>query len=516
MISWQLVLLTGLSMSVGWGVRGQFGHEYGAALAGALGGMAVALISGRDDWRRRVVYFATFGAIGWAFGGSMSYMKVVAFAHSPDSATVLYGYANLFAIGFLWAAPGGAGTALPAFLDRDKLTGFFIPMSAVFGGWLLRDIFVDLFRSQLRGMWFMQGSGITVPILAVLVVIAVRRRVDPGSSLVLHLCIGWWLGFLVLVRMLGLHMTPPREDGWAGMVGLVAGLLLFCWRNRLGGVAFATVATGFLGGIGFALGQAIKMTGISTGLHTNWHSVMEQTQGMLHGVALAVVMGLLLRRAPAVKDDFPVRRWTEAYSVVFVLWLLTYLNFRRSPGNWLPLISSLPERMYGIAGAANFLPSRGIVGWFELAFLALGVALVWLLRLHMRRGLALVPATWLGKGQLLYLAFLWTTVFINFADVLPRFAPQRLVTEWFITINAAFCTVLMASATTPALRLSVPQEADARAAPWIRRAAVMGLAGAILISFGGWGLKRMLFGDSHVPNAGVHIRFGADNTNDQR
>ena len=113
MITWQFVLLTGLSMSVGWGVRGQFGHEYGAALAGALGGMAVALLSGRDDWRRRVGHFAVFGAMGWAFGGSMSYMKVVAFAHSPDSATVLYGYANLFVLGFVWAAPGGPGSRCP-------------------------------------------------------------------------------------------------------------------------------------------------------------------------------------------------------------------------------------------------------------------------------------------------------------------------------------------------------------------------------------------------------------------
>ena len=516
MISWQLILLAALSMSIGWGVRGQFGHEYGAALAGALGGMAVALLSGRDDWRRRVAYFAMFGAIGWAFGGSMSYMKVVAFAHSPDPATVVYGYANLFVLGFLWAAPGGAGTALPAYLNRDKITGFYIPMSAVFGGWLLRDIFVDLFRGSLRGMWFMQGLGITVPILAALAVIAVRRRIDMGSSLVLHLCLGWWIGFLVLVRLGGLHMAPPREDGWAGMAGLVAGLLLFCWRNRLGGVAFAAVATGLLGGIGFALGQAIKTAGISTGLQTNWHSVMEQTQGLLHGIALAITMGLLLRRAPVVKDDFPVRRWTEAYSVVFVLWVLTYLNFRRSPANWLPLIKSMPERMYGIAGVANLLPSRGFVGWFDLAFLAIGAALVWLLLLHLRHGLALVPATWLGKGQLLYLAFLWTTVFINFADVLPRFAPQRLVTEWFITINAAFCTALMAFATTPALRRSAPSGPDARYAPWIRRAVAAGLAGAILISIAGWGLKRALFGDSPVPNAGVHIRFGPNNTNDKR
>ena len=54
-LSWPQILLTGLSVSIGWGVRGQFGHEYGAALAGALGGMAIALLSGREDWLPRIL-----------------------------------------------------------------------------------------------------------------------------------------------------------------------------------------------------------------------------------------------------------------------------------------------------------------------------------------------------------------------------------------------------------------------------------------------------------------------------
>ena len=80
------LLLTALSVSIGWGIRGQFGHEYGAALAGALGGMSVALLSGRPDWWRRVHFFAALGAIGWAFGGNMSYIKTLAYTHSADPA----------------------------------------------------------------------------------------------------------------------------------------------------------------------------------------------------------------------------------------------------------------------------------------------------------------------------------------------------------------------------------------------------------------------------------------------
>ncbi|HEY2159278.1 MAG TPA: hypothetical protein VGH33_26870, partial [Isosphaeraceae bacterium] len=113
-------LVTALSLSIGWGIRGNFGHEFGAMIAGALAAMAVVLFSGRDDWYRRVHHFALFGAVGWSFGGSQSYMQVLAYTHSGDSVSVLYGFACLFVIGFLWAAFGGAGTALPACLDRER------------------------------------------------------------------------------------------------------------------------------------------------------------------------------------------------------------------------------------------------------------------------------------------------------------------------------------------------------------------------------------------------------------
>ena len=135
-------LITALSLSIGWGIRGNFGHEFGAMIAGALAGIAVVLFSGRDDWHRRVAYFALFGAIGWSFGGSQSYMQVLAYTHSGDSTSVLYGFACLFLLGFLWAAFGGAGTALPACLDRERLTGLFAPMTAVFVAWIAEDLWL--------------------------------------------------------------------------------------------------------------------------------------------------------------------------------------------------------------------------------------------------------------------------------------------------------------------------------------------------------------------------------------
>ncbi len=511
---WRFILLSGLSMSIGWGVRGQFGGEDGAAVAGALGAMAVVLFSGRQDWWRRIAYFAAFGAIGWAFGGGMSYMKAIAYGHSPDSMTVLWGFGCIFLLGFVWAAPGGGGTALPAYLTRQQLTEFFIPISALIAVGLVREMLMDAFRSSIRGAWWTEWLWLT-PIVTVLVIMLIRRRIDMGGELILYLYIGRWLGGLLLVRWLGIHLFPPRGDGWAGMLGLIAGLLLFCWRKKLGGVAFTTIGAGFLGGIGFALGELLKIVNISTGLQTNWHSVMEQTQGLFHGIALAIVMWFIVKRAPTVNDVPPVRKWTDVFAVLFVLWGVTYVNFRHSPGEWVKYIHTMPARMYGIWVEAGLRPSRGFIGWFDIAYLAIGIALAWILVLAMKRGLPLLPANWLGRGQLLYLAFLWAVVIINFVEVIVRFEPIRLVTEFAITINAAVCTVLaVAGAFAQPARQPVTA-IEPGYAPLMRRIAAVGVLGAIVVTVSGWATKRALFGDTTVPYSTTQIRFGPNNTNDK-
>ena len=44
------VALVAMSLATAWAVRGQFGHEQGAAWAGAIGGLALVLVSNRKDW----------------------------------------------------------------------------------------------------------------------------------------------------------------------------------------------------------------------------------------------------------------------------------------------------------------------------------------------------------------------------------------------------------------------------------------------------------------------------------
>lgn len=125
------IFLIALSHSIGWGIRGDFGHESGAWVAGVLSSLAICLMSGRPDWWRRAGYCAFFGGLGWGFGGSISYMVPMSYASSGLWDSMWFGYGGVCLIGGLWAGMGGAGLALPLSIDRDRLTRLFTPLCFV-------------------------------------------------------------------------------------------------------------------------------------------------------------------------------------------------------------------------------------------------------------------------------------------------------------------------------------------------------------------------------------------------
>lgn len=509
------VLLCAASMSVGWRIRGQFGHEIGAAIAGALGAMAVVLASGREDWWRRVHYFAMLGAIGWAFGGSMSYMKVVFFTHSSDSTTVFYGFASLFLLGFLWAALGGAGTALAAALDGQQLRRLFPALVAVLSAWLLQAMLVD---------WYEAGDGVVpgwydtdylpaaVALLAALLLAVVRRRIDEGTSLVFYLAVGWWVGFILLVNVLGLRINPPRGDNWAGCVGMTGGLIAYCWRWRLTPVAYAALITGALGGAGFCLGQMLRLAGARAESFAGMHIALEWLQGLFFGIALALGMTRLVR-CQRVLTNAGIPRWTGIAAIFFVLWVIPYLNAIRVPDRWMR-DASFPATVQGIHVVGGFVSSQGWIGWIELLFLPLAVMIVLLCLRQTRRPLAFVPESWLGRGQLLYLAFLGAFALLSFSIEISVLREKWFLTQWAITFHVLLCTWLLLVGPTT---VREPENAELTDRWPIGRAAVFGLLMAMATTLGGWAVKRELFGDTFAGAASVdHIRFGPNNTNDKK
>ena len=148
----------------------------------------------------------------------------------------------------------------------------------------------------------------------------------------------------------------------------------------------------------------------------------------------------------------------------------------------------------------------------ELLYVLAAVVIVVLVAQHRRRAIALIPESWTGKGQLLFLALLWSVVFINAIHVLPRWTPERLITEWVITANALLTTLVVMGAHPAAVQLVEERQ---RSYPRLVRAAVAwGFVGFVLVVATGYGVRRAFFGDGlpgHV--AQDQIRFGPKNTN---
>ncbi len=503
------ILLTALSLSIGWGIRGNYGHEIGAMIPGVLAAIAVVLAVDRPDWHRRIVYFGMFGAIGWSFGGGMSYGQVIAYTHSGHSPTQLYGFASLFLIGFLWGAVGGAGTALPAVLSRDRLTEFFTPLIAVFAVWMAQgkvESWLEPVNSDFRqeGLLYWYDSDWLASLTAIatiLILAAIRRRLDEASKLMLCMAAGWFAAFVLLVPVLGIRMTPPRGDNWAGSVGMVAGMLVYFEWRKLRALTLASLICGFVGGFGFASGQLTKLMWIKTGWQTNWHSVLEQTYGFINGLGVAIAMLLLAARTPRVSDEPRERRWTEDFALCFVLLGVTWLNLIRNPEAWLKA-KTFPETILHLSAFT----------WFHLAYAVLSAVVIWLLLRHRRQPLAFIPTNWLGRGQLLYLVFLWWIVIGNFDRSVVNFAPQRLITEGVIFLNATICTLILLSGVPATVAVA---EAETEKDPFgalLKKAVAVGMLATVISLLADWGLTRVMFGNELAGFSAKHIRFGPDAT----
>jgi hypothetical protein len=651
------ILLIMLSLSIGWGIRGNYGHEYGAMIAGALAGLAAALMSGREDWRQRVPYFAFFGALGWGFGGSIAYMHPPSYTETGHLATQVYGFMATFFQAFLWAGLGGAVTAYAAVEDREKLTAIFRPLIWVFGFWALQYVLQDTpFNIQERlfsaagtdHTWYRQrdplywldsewleavyafvalclfdlwdrrfskfahliGFGVAGAIVGfglqhLLEAVGwqdafVSAFVHPQGDVTLidpatgaprfaaedmltnwpaffgqhsaHL--GWVFGAMagvawyfyrygawrsgsaLLIRMAvwsmivflagpvllsnppffqhygGFRLTPPRGDSWANILGCMIGLILYFRKTGQKPVVFVTLLSGAFGGLALTTAQFLKVLCYSPGnprltdnpaviqawqhwRSANWHSLaLEQFAGFLYGLAIVVPIGLLASRLPVRRNEPRVRPWTEVFAVVFIFNLLTYLNIVKNIRDWTEAHKVMVNGTEGVfRSVAEVLraPLFGSISlsawsWFTLMWIAFTACTILVLARHRRRPVALIPSTWLGKGQLLYLMFLWLMVIANFTKALVAFSDGRIATEGTIMFNALLCTVLLLGCARQPDEAPAFREADFGL--FTRKAAVLTavllVATATLYTTG----IRSLYGNRSTGWGGNNLRFG--------
>src|SRR5665213_3084841 len=105
---WMFLLLPGLAMSLGWGLRGQVGHSTGAMIPGALVALALcSLLPGKQFSRGMAV---GLGAIALGYGATMTTQDTADLAlrwiFNPGN-TLTRDFTGLAIKGALWALFGG-------------------------------------------------------------------------------------------------------------------------------------------------------------------------------------------------------------------------------------------------------------------------------------------------------------------------------------------------------------------------------------------------------------------------
>ena len=262
------------------------------------------------------------------------------------------------------------------------------------------------------------------------------------ALLPMHLTLGGLIAFLVGPALLsnlfkdvgGFRLVPLRGDNWAMTLGVFIGMLIYMLRNKLAPVAFASIVAGVVGGLGLMVAQFVKLLANMPGnpaltgdpavqkawshwRSANWHSILtEQSVGLLYGLGIVLAMAMLARRKVRPHSDHPrFRRWTQAFSVVFILNMLVYVNLVKNVAEWTALRKGVFQAVPKLMTPPLFnIGPYSAYAWFTSIFLLITIATIILLAVHLRKPLAVVPSSWLGRGQMVYLAFLWVMVIGNF------------------------------------------------------------------------------------------------------
>lgn len=411
---WVYLLLAASTMAYGWGYRGTVGHEGGAMVPGALLGLVLCLGSGRLDWYRRTAVVGLFAAVGWAWGGSLSYMEQTFYVTSDSRLDVLYGYAMLFFLGAIWAGIGGGVMGLALTESRSELRRFVRPFTALAAAYLV--VYLYFFFMPAHNEAYVTFTvrhfhdGDWLPALIAVIVAGAYWAWRPAdrhaTELILFAAVGWWIGYLVLTKFGGLRLGPlHRSESWGGVLGILVVLLVYLAR-RANWAAFMLSLYGIVGG-GLAFAFAVFFRhplvvnwGPFQGRWPQWR-IAEDTFGFFMAVAIGLGVLRLIRGGLAPADEDTRRTPLDVYAVFVLLVALIWINFRRHAEPW---IAKSDEAV------AN--PFLGIPawGWFVAAgALATGPVLFGLYR-YAQGHRDLVPPTAFGKGLYVTLALLGLTL----------------------------------------------------------------------------------------------------------
>ncbi len=275
-----VMLISAMAGGMGWGIRGQYGHETGAMIAGALVGLVLTFFfcpTVNSLFTARAVAFMTV-AIG--FGGSMTYGQTVGLTHDAElignKEALQWGFLGLFIKGGIWIAFAGAFLGIG--LSRVK--------------WRPTEI-----ASMLVAMVFFLFLGLFL----------INQPFDPANRELPNVYFSdqwFWEPDKADLK--------PRFERWGGLFLALVSVVCYAAFIKRDKLAQWLALFGFLaGGFGFSLGQGVQayhawnpevfQTGwLSGGVmgtifsKFNWWNMMETTFGAIFGAILA--LGVWLNR----------------------------------------------------------------------------------------------------------------------------------------------------------------------------------------------------------------------------
>ena len=257
-------LVVAMTLGTAWAVRGKFGHEQGAAWAGAIGAFSLVLVSKRSDWYNNIFKIGLAAAFGWGLSGMMSYGQLVGYGRASDFLNAYYGLLMLFVLGVLYGVLGGG------------LFGLSLANSKAF-----------------KVNW---------------------------ASVISQMVAFALLAYGLIVNQLEWLMTPPRSELWAACLGASIALLWYIIRNGQQGALRIAIWSGIGAGFGFALGNFLQVLGAGSSLKINFWNVMEYSIGFFGGLGMAY--GTLTSKWPEQE-----REDSRARNLVPILFLAAFVPF---------------------------------------------------------------------------------------------------------------------------------------------------------------------------------------------
>ncbi len=248
-------------------------------------------------------------ALGLSLGGILSYGLLIGYATGERGRTgrsPLFGLLGLFLVGGLW--------------------GFFGGLSAgLLGTGAVYDI-GDL------GLWAVTAS------------------------------LGAFAAYKLLVVGLDLHLSPPRSDAWAAVLGGAIATAVFFLLGPRDQLALRSALAGWVGfGGGFSFGVLVHRIGDEAGMGFSRWKFIEHSVGFFGGLALAISTHLM-RDAfqPVVIQDPALRLWALS-----VLVFATYMVVANNVEFWVLELGRCSRKVFALFHA-SVLICIPVFAWLAL------------------------------------------------------------------------------------------------------------------------------------------------------